>query len=128
MLPFDSSRLVAALNDDGEFQVAARLWTGAVRLDSGPEPYVLRMEGGRAVNFEPASDDEACELRIAATPEQWEQLLAAEPRPFYHDLYAARTWQGVMLEGDQERWAPQYPAVRRMLEVMRGLAVARAGG
>jgi len=128
MLPFDSSRLVAALNDDGEFRVAARLWTGAIRLDSGAEPYLLTMEDGRAIDFEPAIDDDAAELRIAATPEQWEQLLAAEPRPFYHDLYAARTWQGVTFEGDQERWAPHYPAVRRMLEVMRGLAVARAGG
>lgn len=127
MLPFDSARLVDALTADGEFRLAARLWTGALRLDSGGDAYLLRIEDGRPVTFEVA-DDEAFDLRIAATPEQWELLLEDIPRPMYHDLYAARTWHGVVFEGDQERWAPRYPAVRRLLEVMRSLAVARAGG
>lgn len=128
MLPFDSSRLVAALNEDGEFRIGARLWTGAVRLDAGEDRYVLRMAGGEASAFEPSDGSGAVDLAIGASPEQWELLLEAEPQPFYHDLYAARTWQGITLEGDQLRWAPRYPAVRRLLEVMRGLAVARAGG
>jgi hypothetical protein len=127
MLPFDSDRLLGALNEDGEFRLAARLWTGALRIDSGVDAYLLTMADGQAVEFAPA-DDESFDLRIAATPEQWEAMLAEQPRPFYHDLFAARTWQGVSLDGDQVRWAPHYPAVRRMLEVMRGLAVARAGG
>ena len=126
MLPFDSARLVEALNADGEFRLAARLWTGAVRLDSGDDAYVVRFADGRAAAFD-AWDDEDVDVRIAATPEQWELMLEAEPRPFYHDLYAARTWQGITVEGDQLRWAPRYPALRRLLEIMRGLAVARAG-
>ena len=126
MLPFDSARLVDALNSDGEFRLAARLWTGAVRLDSGDDAYVLRIAGGGATAFD-AWDGEDVDVRVAATPEQWELMLEAEPRPFYHDLYAARTWQGVTLDGDGVRWAPRYPALGRLLEVMRGLAIARAG-
>lgn len=127
MLPFDSARLVGALAADGEFRIAARLWTGAIRLDSGEDAYLLRVADGEPIAFGVA-DDEPFDLRIGATPDQWEAMLEEVPKPMYHDLYAARTWQGVTFEGDQERWAPRYPAVRRLLEVMRALAVARAGG
>ncbi len=128
MLPFDSSRLVEAANGDGEFRLAARLWTGALRLDSGGDAYLLSITDGACTGFATAEPGDVFDLRVAATPEQWDAMLEPEPRPFFHDLYAARTWQGVVFEGDQERWAPRYPAVRRLLEIMRGLAVARAGG
>jgi len=64
--------------------------------------------------------------RSALAPaEVWERMLEPIPAPFYHDLFAAAVHHGVQMNPDYLDFAAYYPALRRMLEVMRDARAAR---
>jgi hypothetical protein len=109
-----------AANLDAEFRIAARFWDCTLRLDEGERAHTIRIEGGRITSIEPAGAEETFDLLIAAAPEKWDQLLASVPRPFFQDLYGAATHHGFQLGGNLEHHLfPYYPAVRRLLEILR---------
>jgi hypothetical protein len=120
----DGARIRDAANTDPEFAIAARFWTGDVRFDVGSQAHALRMKDGRVVAFEALTappDGAPWDLWVSAPPEAWEQMLQPLPRPFWHDFMAAASRQGVALAGDPARFGPYYPALRRLLEIMRTL-------
>ena len=41
------------------------------------------------------------------------------PRPFYQDLYAATVHHGFSVSGDTLNYCAYYPALRRLVELMR---------
>lgn len=128
MAPFDGSRIRAGANADPEFQLCARFWNGRVRLEAGMECYEFEMRDGRMISFEPVVAGEGrgrCAVRISGPAEEWEELLAPVPRPFWQDIMAASFRQGFTIEGDAVEYAPYYPALRRLVEVMRAV---RQGG
>ena len=109
-----------AANRDGEFRIAARFWDCTLRLDEGDRGSTIRIENGQITAVEPAQAGASWDLRIAAPPEEWEKLLAPVPQPFYQDLQGAATHHGFVLEGDLEHHLfPYYPAVRRLIEILR---------
>jgi hypothetical protein len=117
----DGPRIREAANADPEFTIAARFWTGDVRMDVGNAAHALRMKDGRVAAFETLTappDDTVWDLSIAAPPEAWEQMLQPVPRPFFQDFMAAAR-HGVVLAGDPASFGPYYPALRRLLEIMR---------
>ncbi|MBI5946706.1 MAG: hypothetical protein HY875_01035 [Chloroflexi bacterium] len=116
----DSLRLLHAANADPEFRIAARHWDAALRIDAGAETHLLQVRAGEVVEADPAAAF-SYDVRIAAPPETWDEMLAAVPRAFYHDLFAAAARHGLVLEGDTEAY---YPALRRLLELMRAVANA----
>jgi hypothetical protein len=112
--------LPGVANRDPEFRIAARFWDCALRIDEGDLGRTVRIHGGRIIAIEPAGPDAGWDLRIGARPEEWEKLLEPVPRPFYQDLYGAATHHGFELGGDLEHHLfPYYPAVRRLLELLR---------
>ena len=118
---FNESRIPQAANSDAEFQLAARFWNGAIRLDAGDTTYLLKVREGRVAAFAVAGPSEAEEfdVRISAPREDWDELLRPVPRPFYQDLMAAVWRQGFKLEGDLLGFAPYYQAMNRLFELMR---------
>ncbi len=111
--------LERALETDGEFRLAARQLHTTVRLTLGEQSRRLRIEDGRVVSLGECAADTDCDLFIAGDCEIWERLLAPEPRPFYQDFMAAQLHHGLSMPLDFENYAACYPALRRLLEVMR---------
>jgi hypothetical protein len=46
-------------------------------------------------------------------------LLAPVPRPFYQDLFGAQLHHDIELNANPLDFAPYYPALRRLLEILR---------
>ena len=114
-LPLES--LPEAANLDEEFRIAARLWSTTLRLEAGNEVHRLCIEHGRIARLEHGAGD--ADLCIRAPAEAWARLLEPVPRPFYQDLWGALAHHGFELSGDLERFYPYYPAVRRLIELLR---------
>jgi len=115
----DWPRLVAHANADGEFRLQARFWTASIRIDSGDETVRLAISDGKLASVEPWAGRIASDLSIAAPAGEWQELLAPLPRPFYHDLAAAAVHHAFAFEGNVRHRCAYYPAVRRLVELMR---------
>ena len=114
----DVERLAAAANADGEFQLHARLWRARVSLRAGDnDPVGLTIAAGRVAAGN--DSDTPADVRISAPAGDWDALLAPLPRPFFHDLRAACAHHGFRLEGDRLHTAAFYPAIRRLVDLMR---------
>lgn len=119
-------------NADGEFRRHARFWTATLRLGVGKRRFRLRIESGAVAAFERWSGGISVDMAIDAPEADWRALLAPVPRPFYQDLYAAAIHHGFQVAGDASHYCAYYPALRRLLELMRIAAGAapdaEAGG
>jgi hypothetical protein len=120
--------IAGAANSDGEFQVAARLWNGSVRLEMGDDALLLQMREGRIESFTPIEKSRlattAADVRISAPDADWIELLKPVPKPFFQDLMAAMSRQNFQLEGDLVAFYPYYRATCRLIEIMRATRAA----
>lgn len=115
----DWGKLIERANADGEFRLLARFWNAAVRLEVGEEHLSLSIRNGRIGTVEPWGGRIASDLTISAPADEWSRLLAPVPVPFYHDLAAAAAHHGFRLYGDVRHRCAYYPAVRRLVELLR---------
>jgi hypothetical protein len=106
------------VNGDGEFRYAARHWDATLRLDMGDVSHRLRFEDGSLVDVGPCEGGAPCDLFVGASEDDWSELLAAVPRPYYQDLAAARLMHGVRLPEDDLSYAAYYPALRRLVQLL----------
>ena len=113
--------LAQRLDSDGEFRLTSRQWTATVRLDVGTQSYAIRLEDGRIRTVTACAGGSPCDVFVSAPPTTWERLLEPVPRPFYQDLLAAVMHHGVMMNADLLDIAAYYPALRRLLEILREL-------
>jgi hypothetical protein len=119
MSMFDAPRLLDHANDDGEFRVLARSWNATIRLAMGDVHLRLLIRDGRLAAVEPWDGGDACDLTIMGPADGWAEMLAPTPKPFYHDLFAAAVHHGFFFLGDVRHRCAYYPAVRRLVELMR---------
>ncbi|HTO09830.1 MAG TPA: hypothetical protein VMR86_22455 [Myxococcota bacterium] len=113
------------VNRDGEFRQAARSWDATLRLDMGSASHKLSFRNGSLVAAVPCAADAACDLFVGASEEQWRELLAPVPRPYYQDLFAAHTAHGVRLPENRIAYAAYYPALRRLVQILSALRVSQ---
>ena len=114
-----SARTRELANADPEFQRHARFWTATLRFGVGDKRFRVRVENGRIASVERWLGGIAVDLAIDAPEADWQALLAATPQPFYQDLYAAAIHHGFRVAGDAEHYCAHYPALRRLIEIMR---------
>jgi hypothetical protein len=119
MALIDWDDLPRRVNEDGEFRLASRFWDARLRLDLGAESWRLCFRDGELREIERCAGDSSCELRISAPVEEWEHLLAPLPRPFYQDLIGAQLHHGFQLNPEPIDYAAYYPALRRVIEILR---------
>jgi len=115
---------VAALRSrfasDRELARCARHFTGAVHLGVGADRFAVRFEAGRVTDAGRAdSPPGARDVAISAAASEWEKLLAQVPPPFYQDPFGASLHHPVSLGGDPETLFAYYPALRRVIEILR---------
>ena len=112
------TELQRRLNADGEFRYAARGWDATLRLDVGAASHRLRIEDGSVVDVDPCEGDAACDLFVGASEDDWRELLAPVPRPYFQDLFGAQLLHGVRLPEDPLAYAAYYPALRRLMQLL----------
>ena len=88
MRSVDFDALCPIANADFEFRNAARSWNGVVRFDIGADVQAIAFENGEMVEAGPGASF-SYDIRIAAPPETWHEMMAPVPRPFYQDLSGA---------------------------------------
>lgn len=123
MLDFNARVVRERVNADPEFRLAARYWSCRLLLDMGSTRYLLVINNGEVNEFGPAAEGAGFDVRIAAPEAAWRELLAAVPKPWYHDFYSAAFMQlGFTVEGDLiSALYPFYRAARRIIAVLREL-------
>jgi hypothetical protein len=115
----DWPTLVARANDDGEFRLHARFWNARLRIGIGDQDTRLDVRDGALADAEHWFGGIAADLLVTATEPAWEALLARVPKPFYQDLHAATVHHGFRVSGDTRHYCAYYPALRRLIELMR---------
>ena len=115
------SKVQEAANADAEFRRHARFWNATLRLGLGSRRLKLRVENGAVVGIERWFGAIAVDLAVSASEDAWQEMLAAVPRPFYQDLYAAAIHHGFDVAGDAEHYCAYYPALRRLIDIMRSV-------
>ena len=113
------NELTDRVNADPEFGLAARHWDDALRLDIGDTSHLLRFRDGRLAGVERCAPDAACDLFVGASEAEWRELLEPVPRPYYQDLFGAQLAHGIRLPEDPLAYAAYYPALRRLLQLLR---------
>jgi pimeloyl-ACP methyl ester carboxylesterase len=113
-----SETFAATCAADGEFRLAARHWTGGLRLERPSGDLVLRLEAGRVSTGEVRKGD-AGVITLAASDDVWAKLLAATPPRFYNDVSTIIGLREMTLDADPVRYAQYYPAVMRAVELLR---------
>jgi hypothetical protein len=110
--------LKGRLNADAEFRQAARAWSATLRLDMGDASHRLCIEDGSVTKVAPCTADTACDVFVGASADDWQELLAPVPRPYFQDLFGAQLAHGVRLPADPLAYAAYYPALRRLMQLL----------
>jgi len=112
-------------NDDPEFVLAARMWDGDILFVSGEDAVRMTLRAGRVTDVVQSAASAVAVIRIVATAEAWEKMLQPVPPAFYQDLFGAASRHGVQLLGAPEDVFPYYPALRRLIELLRTSGIGR---
>jgi pimeloyl-ACP methyl ester carboxylesterase len=113
-----SEAFAQACNADGEFRLAARHWTGGLRLKRPSGELALRLADGVAAAGE-APKDATGIIMLGAPEETWEKLLAAKPARFFKDISHLTSATHLKVDADPVLFAQYYPAVMRAVELLR---------
>lgn len=112
------TRLAGRCNSDGEFVLAARYWDGGLRLSIGADALAFTIVGGEIM---PAAGDAGARsgrIALSGPIGVWDKLLAPTPPPMFNDIMPAVAG-GLVIESDGEILWQYYPAVRRLIDLLR---------
>ena len=118
-MQLDWEALRARANEDREFRLGSRFWNATIRIQIEKYRYKIQVVDGELRSIEPWFGAIASDLSITAPERDWKKLLALEPLPFYQDLYPAAVHHDFDVSGDIEAYCAYYPAIRRLIEIMR---------
>ncbi len=111
-------RMVEACRSDGEFRLAARHWTGCLRLEAPDVACAMQIEDGKVSLVQPPLGAHG-RIVLKASLETWAKLLSAKPPRLYNDVAALLARGEMSLEADPVCYAQYYPAVMRAIELLR---------
>jgi pimeloyl-ACP methyl ester carboxylesterase len=121
-MPFNeawkSETLAALCAADGEFRIAARYWTGGLRLEIGERVIGVTVADGVASAGAP-TDGAPGVINLAGPDYVWELVLAARPPRFFNDIFNLVGSGRLQLRADPVFYAQYYPAVMRAIELLR---------
>lgn len=119
--------LPAAANKDPEFAHAARMWNADIVFASDDDCVRVTVHDGRMTDACAAAKDAPAQIRISGPSEGWTRMLRALPPPFYQDLFGAAVHHGFVIAGSIEDVYPYYPALRRLIDLLRKSNGAEGG-
>lgn len=116
-LEITSRRWAERCAADGEFRLAARHWTGVIRLRIGAEELALGLVDGEPSEALP---DSAELIEISGSTDVWSKVLRGIPPRFHNDVVAnMTTGAGLTRSGDRMAFAQYYGALMRAIELLR---------
>jgi len=118
----DRQSLAQICNDDGEFRLAARFWRGGLVLINDKGAVSLSIEDGVAVPADPPTEGT---ITLKANDSLWEDLLAPVPARFLNDIALVEPL-GLQVLCCDTLYAQYYPAVMRVIELLRGTDLTAA--
>jgi len=113
-----SDLLAARCAGDGEFRLAARHWTGGLRLESPGGAIGLTLRDGAATSGAPAAAG-ADVIALSAPDAVWAELLAETPPRLANDIFLLIGAGRMTSDADPVAYAQYYPAVMRAIELVR---------
>lgn len=113
-----SELLAAKCAADGEFALAARRWTGGLRLESPDGAIGIRLQDGSCEAGAPAAGG-AGVIALSAADDVWGELLAATPKRLCNDIFLLIAAGRMVSAGDAVVYAQYYPAAMRAIELLR---------
>ncbi|MBO6555503.1 MAG: alpha/beta hydrolase [Pseudomonadales bacterium] len=108
---------VKRCEQDGEFMLAARHWSGGLQITVEDARLKLPVQDGKPV----ATDDDTGQLiEFTGSEATWDKVLAAVPERFNNDLMAnMMQGQGLERDADPVQFAQYFAAVARAIELLR---------
>ncbi len=114
----NAAQWAQACTADGEFKLAARHWTGGLRLRIGDEALELVVQDGVVNTTSGTAVGDWVEY--TGTAGVWTEILAPVPSRFNNDLIAnMSTLGGLRVAGDPLTIAQYYGAIMRAVELLR---------
>ncbi|MHC4042136.1 alpha/beta fold hydrolase [Bradyrhizobium sp. 23AC] len=110
--------LFSVCASDGEFRLAARHWTGGLRLEGSSGVMGLVLVAGALRSGTPEASAPGV-ITLEAPDDVWAELLAAQPKRFYNDIAPLIGMGLIIRHGDPVSFAQYYPAVMRAIELLR---------
>lgn len=112
------ARLAALCRADAEFRLAARYWSGGLRLEAGALSVSVVVENGAIVEGEVRAGGDGV-LCLCASEPAWLALTRQKPPRFYNDFANLAVMGEMDVLGDPVCQAQYYPAVARAIELLR---------
>lgn len=111
-----SEQLADRCRSDGEFRLAARHWTGGLRLDFGDAVAAITLTDGDVAAGDPGQVEGV--ITLVAPADTWQLMLSARPPRFANDIAPARSL-GLHRVGDELLYWQYAPAIQRAVELLR---------
>ncbi|WP_426435823.1 alpha/beta fold hydrolase [Bradyrhizobium genosp. P] len=115
---FTLDQLFGMCAADGEFRLAARHWTGGLRLSSSSGVIGFGLVDGQLRAGVPDAGAPGV-IALDAPDGVWVELLAAQPKRFYNDISPLIGMGQITRQADAVVFAQYYPAVMRAIELLR---------
>ena len=115
---FDQQSWTALCDQDPEFKMSVRHWSGGLRFIIGKEKLELFLKEGEIVSINSSPDRI---IEISGETDVWSRLLAARPPRFHNDVIANLSVRGgLSRKADKVVFAQYYSALMRSIELLRG--------
>jgi len=119
----DQSTFAALCAADGEFILAAKGWTGGLRIDIGEAAVGVTVDDGDVSAVIPVAGSGV--IALSASDEVWQPVLAAIPAPLKNCAYPLISRGQIEVEADGLTMWQYMPALDRAIELLRPVDESR---
>lgn len=122
----DFAQVLQTATKDFEFNREMRYYTGKLHVAIGDNAWLAAYEDGKLLTVDPfGPDPDDAAIWIRGTDEQWKDMTAEFPRPFFQSLQSSSAKHGVLLSNTHQLYA-YLPALNRLMQIFRQLNVEGA--
>jgi hypothetical protein len=117
----DFAQVLQTATKDFEFNREMRYYTGNLHVAIGDKAWLATYDDGKFLSVEPSdTDPQGAAIWIKGTEEQWQDMTAEYPRPFFQSLQSSSAKHGVLLSNTHQLYA-YLPALNRLMQIFRQL-------
>lgn len=117
----DFAAVLKQADEDFEFSREMRYYTGKLHVTIGDQAWLGVYDDGRLLSVDPSDiDPKDAAIAVSGTREQWEEMTAEHPRPFFQSLQSSSIKHGVQLSNTEQLYA-YLPALNRLMQIFRRL-------
>jgi hypothetical protein len=117
----DLAAVLINAQKDFEFSREMRYYTGTLHVAIGEKAWRATYDDGKFLSVEPSdTDPQGAAIWIKGTEEQWKDMTAEHPRPFFQSLQSSSAKHGVLLSNTHQLYA-YLPALNRLMQIFRQL-------